>query len=61
VLLTAFASAVFWYVSWRMWPRRVFALPAEIAGWQHRFRLVGWTLILTVGAASVAGLALRFV
>jgi len=57
-LLTA-ASAVFWYVSWRMWPRRVFALPAEVPGWQAAFRRVGWTLIILVGAATVLGVAAR--
>jgi len=59
VWLLAAASAVFWYVSWRMWPRRVFALPAEVPGWQAAFRRIGWTLITLVGAATVLGVAAR--
>lgn len=59
VVLLVAASALFWYVSWRMWPRRVFALPAEVPGWQAAFRRVGWALIVLVGAASVLGVALR--
>jgi hypothetical protein len=57
--LLAVASAVFWYVSWRMWPRRVFALPAEVPGHQASFRRVGWTLLFVVGAASMLGVAAR--
>jgi len=55
--LTAVAAVVFWYVSWRMWPRRLFALPAEVAGHQARFRRVGALLLTLVGAAFVLGVA----
>ena len=55
--LTAVAAAVFWYVSWRMWPRRLFALPGEVAGHQARFRRAGALLLVTVGAAFVLGVA----
>ena len=44
VALLVAASALFWWVSWRGWPRRVFALPAEIAGEQARFRRVALAL-----------------
>jgi hypothetical protein len=47
------ASALFWWVSWRGWPRRVFALPAEIPGVQARFRQVA----LANGCAFVVGVA----
>ncbi len=57
--LLGVASVLFWYVSWRMWPRRVFALPAETPGWQAAFRRAGWTLITLVGAAMVLGVAAR--
>jgi hypothetical protein len=30
--LLVLASGDFWYVSWRIWPRRLFALPGEVAG-----------------------------
>jgi hypothetical protein len=51
------ASAVFWYVSWRMWPRRVFALPEEQPAHQRAFLRVGWTLAVLAGAAMVLGTA----
>ena len=40
VLLLVGAAALFWWVSWRGWPRRVFALPAELPAEQARFRRV---------------------
>jgi hypothetical protein len=49
------ASAVFWWVSWRGWPRRVFALPAEIPAEQARFRRVALVMAALVGAAFVVG------
>lgn len=61
VLATAAASGLFWYVSWRMWPRRVFALPSEVPRWQAAFRRVGWAMLGLAGAATVGGVALRFV
>jgi hypothetical protein len=61
VVLLVAASVVFWRVSWHMWPRRAFALPSEVPVEQAAFRRVGWTLIVLVGSASVAGVALRFV
>jgi hypothetical protein len=59
IALLAVASGVFWYVSWRMWPRRLFSLPAEVPGRQAAFRRVGWTLLSLVVAASVLGVAAR--
>jgi uncharacterized membrane protein len=56
VLLLA-ASVLFWWVSWRAWPRRVFALPAELPAEQARFRRVAITLTVLVGAAFVVGVA----
>src|SRR5262245_55083844 len=38
VVLLLAASVLFWWVSWRLWPRRVFALPAELPAEQARFR-----------------------
>lgn len=32
--LLGVAAAVFGWVSWRLWPARIFAVPAEIPGWQ---------------------------
>jgi hypothetical protein len=51
------ASALFWWVSWRGWPLRVFALPAEIPGVQARFRRVALGMVALVGCAFVLGVA----
>jgi Flp pilus assembly protein TadB len=56
VLLVA-ASGAFWWVSWRGWPRRVFALPAEIPAEQARFRRVALTMATLVGVAFLLGVA----
>jgi hypothetical protein len=55
VLLLAAASALFWWVSWRGWPRRVFALPAELPAEQARFRRVALVMVMLVGAAFGLG------
>lgn len=49
----AVAAAVFGWVSWRLWPARIFALPEEIAGWQRRFEAVGRNLLGLVTAEFV--------
>jgi hypothetical protein len=51
------ASVLFWLISWRLWPRRVFALPAEIPAHRATFTRVGWTMLVLVGAFLVLGLA----
>jgi hypothetical protein len=56
--LLAAATGLFWWVSWRGWPRRVFALPAELPGLQQRFRAVALAMFGLVGAAFVAGVVL---
>jgi hypothetical protein len=55
VALLAAASALFWWVSWRGWPRRVFALPAELPAEQARFRRVALTMAVLVAAAFGLG------
>jgi Flp pilus assembly protein TadB len=52
------ATGLFWWVSWRGWPRRVFALPAELPGLQRRFRRVAVAMLTLVGAAFAAGILL---
>jgi hypothetical protein len=54
VLLIA-ATALFWWVSWRGWPRRVFALPEEVPAVQRRFRLVAITMCGLVGSGFALG------
>jgi hypothetical protein len=51
------ASALFWWVSWRGWPRRVFALPAELPALQGRFRRVALAMTALVGLSFVLGVA----
>ncbi|MQA25146.1 MAG: hypothetical protein GEU94_06690 [Micromonosporaceae bacterium] len=51
------AAGLFWWVSWRGWPRRLFALPEELAPLQRRFRHVAVALAACGGAAFVLGVA----
>jgi hypothetical protein len=51
------ASGLFWWVSWRGWPRRVFALPAELPALQGRFRRVALAMTALVGLSFVLGVA----
>ena len=55
VVLLVAASALFWWVSWRGWPRRIFALPAELPALQRRFRHVAVVMCGLVGAAFALG------
>ena len=57
VVLLAAASVLFWWVSWRGWPRRVFALPSELPAEQARFRKVAIAMTGLVGCAFVLGVA----
>jgi Flp pilus assembly protein TadB len=56
--LLAAASGLFWWVSWRGWPRRVFALPAELPVLRRRFRSVALTMAGLVAAAFLLGVVL---
>ena len=55
LLLTA-AAGLFWWVSWRAWPRRIFALPSELPGVQARFRRVALVMSGLVALAFGLGL-----
>jgi hypothetical protein len=57
--LLAAATGLFWWVSWRGWPRRVFALPEELPGLQRRFRAVALVMFALVGTAFVTGVLVR--
>ena len=46
--LLAAATTLFWWISWRGWPRRVFALPVEIGALQRRFRRIALTMFAMV-------------
>ncbi|MGW5364853.1 hypothetical protein [Actinopolymorpha pittospori] len=51
------ATLVFAHVSWRLWPRRLFALAEERPALLARFRRAAYTLVVLVGAAFVLGVA----
>ena len=53
----AAAAALFWHVSWRLWPRRLFATPEELPALRERFRGVAWALMALVGLEIVLGAA----
>ena len=57
VALLGGAAGLFWWVSWRGWPARIFALPEELPGQQRRFRRVALAMVGLVGAAYVLGIA----
>lgn len=50
------ATTLFWWVSWRAWPRRVFALPEELPALQRRFRHVAIAMFGLVALAFAAGI-----
>jgi len=52
------AAAIVWYVSWRHWPRRVFAVGSERPTLRRQLRLLAATITGLVGVAFVLGLAL---
>lgn len=54
VLLLA-AATTFAVVSWRLWPARLFAAPAELEAVQGRFRRVALGMTGLVGLAFVLG------
>jgi Flp pilus assembly protein TadB len=56
VLLIA-ATTIFWYVSWRHWPRRVFATAAERPALQRQLYLLAGTMLVLTGTAFALGAA----
>lgn len=53
LLLTA--SGIFWYVSWRHWPRRVFATAAERPKLQRHLVILASTMLALAGTAFALG------
>jgi hypothetical protein len=56
-VLLAAAAALFAHVSWRQWPARLFATPAELPRVLQRFRGSAIALTTIVGAEIVLGAA----
>jgi Flp pilus assembly protein TadB len=52
-ILLLSATVIFWYVSWRHWPRRVFATPTERPHLQRQLLTLA-TIMLTLAATAVA-------
>ncbi|MGQ0774743.1 MAG: hypothetical protein ACT4NY_10040 [Pseudonocardiales bacterium] len=57
LVLYTIAAGIFWHVSWRHWPARIFAIAQEITGFRRRLRLLAATMLLLVGAAFVTALS----
>jgi Flp pilus assembly protein TadB len=55
VLLLA-ATAIFWYVSWRHWPRRVFATTAERPALQRQLITLATIMLALSGTAFALGI-----
>ena len=49
------AAGCFWWVSWRGWPARIFALPAELPALHRGFRRIALLMTALVGAGFVLG------
>jgi len=54
ILLLA-ASGIFWYVSWRHWPRRVFATGEELPALQRQLVILAGTMLALTGTAFALG------
>ncbi len=59
VLALACATVLFWWISWRGWPQRVFALDAELPALQLRFRRIAVAMLVLVALGFASGLLLR--
>ena len=53
LLLTA--TGIFWYVSWKHWPVRVFATAAEVPALQRRLIVLATTMLGLAGLAFALG------
>ncbi|WP_020391024.1 hypothetical protein [Kribbella catacumbae] len=49
------ATAIFWYVSWRHWPRRIFATAAERPALQRQLITLATIMLGLAGAAFALG------
>jgi hypothetical protein len=57
LLRYAVATGIFWYVSWRHWPARVFAISGELPGFQRQLRLLATAMLLLLAVAFLVVLA----
>ncbi|TDD46115.1 hypothetical protein E1263_37270 [Kribbella antibiotica] len=54
-LLLLVATGIFWYVSWKHWPVRVFATAAEVPALQRRLIALATTMLGLAGLAFALG------
>jgi hypothetical protein len=59
IVLLVVALGAFANVSWRPWPKRVFALPEELPRIHRAFTWTAYTLIAVVGTEIFLGVAAR--
>jgi hypothetical protein len=59
ILLFVAAFCWFVYTSWRLWPARLFAAPAEIPRFQKVFRRVGYTMMTLAVLSMILGVLLH--
>lgn len=55
-ILLLLATIIFWYVSWRHWPRRVFATRTELPTFQRRLRLLASAMLALTATAFALGI-----
>ncbi|EWM15205.1 hypothetical protein [Kutzneria sp. 744] len=61
VVLYAIAASIFWHVSWRHWPARIFAVVEELASYRRRLRILASCMVVLVGVAFVFALGVTVV
>jgi hypothetical protein len=54
-LLLLMATAIFWFVSWRHWPRRIFATAAERPALQRQPRVLASAMLALAATAFALG------
>lgn len=59
-VLLLVATGIFWFVSWRHWPRRIFATAAERPALQRQLRMLATTMLGLAGTAFALGVAAAY-
>jgi uncharacterized membrane protein len=57
--LFIFATILFAYVSWGLWPKRIFVDETELPVVQRKFRIIGFSILTTAVIAFVLGILIR--
>jgi Flp pilus assembly protein TadB len=59
-VLLLVATGIFWFVSWRHWPRRIFATAAERPALQRQLRMLATIMLGLAGTAFALGVAAAY-